>query len=216
MGGYSRNRLLQTSKSTTCVHTRAASPTATADCGCGAVDGRTGLRTRSARRVRGCFQPAPRPALRQARGTVRRLRHNISGPVGERPAADVWCSSADLIASVRLARAFVVERTTRIELAFSAWEDHRGTLADRVWAGCAVRPRYTPVSSLSWGLLTGPGLNDAVQGEFRTLTHLPSPRLSNASRPDQSGRYPVALTPSGGHLAREDVHHGKTTSGVYP
>jgi transposase-like protein len=26
----------------------------------------------------------------------------------------------------------------------------------------------------------------------------------------------VALTPSGGHLAREDVHHGKTTSGVYP
>ncbi len=26
----------------------------------------------------------------------------------------------------------------------------------------------------------------------------------------------MALTPSGGHLAREDVHHGKTTSGVYP
>jgi hypothetical protein len=29
--------------------------------------------------------------------------------------------------------------------------------------------------------------------------------------------YPtLALTPSGGHLAREDVHHGKTTSGVHP
>ena len=25
----------------------------------------------------------------------------------------------------------------------------------------------------------------------------------------------VALTPSGGHLVREAVHHGKTTSGVH-
>jgi hypothetical protein len=26
----------------------------------------------------------------------------------------------------------------------------------------------------------------------------------------------VALTPSGGHLVREDVHHGKSASGVQP
>ena len=38
---------------------------------------------------------------------------------------------------------------------------------------------------------------------------------STPHRPQGRGKIELALTPFGGHLAREDVHHGKTTSGVH-
>jgi len=38
---------------------------------------------------------------------------------------------------------------------------------------------------------------------------------AGADEGDQVGCVDLALTPDGGHLVREDLHHGKTASGVH-